>query len=291
MGETNIASKKRLFSYPDINGDPEESQHKALSPYLFAAAGLSNPHIAVRSISLPSNGLRRLVNGSKPIDGGHYIFKTEVARTEFVTAEPAVEPYMRPFIGAREFLHSQDRWILALHDAPPNLISAMPRVRARIAAVRSFRAGSGSKSTQQLAETPLLFHLNVIPTTPFLVIPMTSSERREYLPVGWLEPPCIPSNAVFVLDSASLQEFGLLTSAMHMAWLRYIGGRLESRYRYSIGLVYNTFPTPSGWASNKTLQVLAQAVLDARLAYPDATLANLYDPDSMPPRLRRLIGD
>ena len=132
---------------------------------------------------------------------------------------------------------------------------------------------------------------NALPTAPFLVIPEVSSERREYVPIGWLAPPVIPSNLVRVLDNATLADFALLTSAMHMAWLRHVGGRLESRYRYSIGLVYNTFPTPPGFgkkgSGRSKLEPLAQVVLAARAAHPGATLADLYDPDLMPPNLRR----
>ncbi|MDE0392907.1 MAG: lactate dehydrogenase, partial [Rhodospirillales bacterium] len=155
------------------------------------------------------------------------------------------------------------------------------------AAVRAYREGRTSAPTRKLAATPTLYHVNVIPTAPFLVVPKVSSERREYVPVGWLEPPTIPSDLVFVLQDATLADFALLTSAMHMAWLRHIGGRLESRYRYSIGLVYNTFPLPPKDADLSRLEPLAQAVLDARAAHPGATLANLYDPDLMPPDLRR----
>ena len=125
------------------------------------------------------------------------------------------------------------------------------------------------------------------PTAPFLVIPEVSSERREYAPIGWLEPPTIPSNLVRILNNATLADFAVLTSAMHMAWLRYIGGRLESRYRYSIGLVYNTFPMPPKGADLSKLEPLAQTVLDARANHPGANLATLYDPDLMPPNLRR----
>ena len=132
--------------------------------------------------------------------------------------------------------------------------------------------------------------MNVIPTSPFLAIPEVSSERREYVPIGWLEPPVIPSNLVRVLSDATLSDFAILTSAMHMAWLRQLGGRLKSDYRYSIGIVYNTFPLPPGFLSGEhasVLEPLAQAVLDARAAWPDATLADLYDPYVMPPNLRR----
>ena len=286
-GREAVPGRKRLFSYPDIKGDPEETQHSVLSPYLFDAGGLADPHLTVCEESAPLNGLPKLIIGSKPIDGGHYIFKTAEKRAEFVAAEPAAEPYTRPYVGAREYLQGGDRWILALHDAPPNVLAGMPAVRKRIAAVRLYREASRSAPTRKLAETPTLYHVNVIPSAPFLVVPEVSSERREYVPIGWLAPPTIPSNLVRVLKNAALADFALLTSAMHMAWLRHIGGRLKSDYRYSIGLVYNTFPMPPANADLSKLDPLAKAILDARAAYPDATLADLYDPDLMPPDLRR----
>ena len=282
----NTQADKRLFSYPDINGEPEETGHTALSPYLFDASGLADPHLVVREESHPINGMAKLIIGSKPIDGGHYIF-TAKERTAFLDMEPAAESFLRPYIGAREYLQGGARWILALHNAEPNALKRLPRVRERVAAVRRYREASKSKPTQKLAETPTLYHVNVLPTAPFLVIPEVSSERREYVPIGWLAPPGIPSNLVRVLENASLADFALLTSAMHMAWLRHIGGRLKSDYRYSIGLVYNTFPTPPRKLDQSKLEPLAQAVLDARSSHPGATLADIYDPDLMPPDLRR----
>ena len=284
-GLKTVRVDKRLFSYPDIKGEPEETLHAALSPYLFDAGGLADPHLTVREESRPINGMANLIIGSKPIDGGHYIF-TAKEQTAFLDMEPAAESFLRPYIGAREYLQGGARWILALHNAEPNALKRLPRVRERVSAVRRYREISKSKPTQKLAETPTLYHVNVLPTAPFLVIPKVSSERREYVPIGWLEPPTIPSDLVFVLQGATKSDFALLTSAMHMAWLRHIGGRLKSDYRYSIGLVYNTFPTPPAGADMSKLEPLAQAVLDARAAHPGATLADLYDPDLMPPNLR-----
>ena len=153
--------------------------------------------------------------------------------------------------------------------------------------VRDYRSRSKRKSTLAIADFPTRYNVEVLPTAPFLVIPEVSSERREYVPIGWLEPPVIPSNLVRVLENATIADFALLTSAMHMAWLRHVGGRLKSDYRYSIGLVYNTFPMPPEKPDLSKLEPLAQAVLDARDAHPDATLADLYDPDSMSSDLRK----
>lgn len=277
---------KRLFHYRDINGDPEESEHVALSPYLFDAASLSDPHLTVRSENNAINGMGDLIIGSKPIDDGHFIFNAK-QRAEFLEEEPDAGQFLRPYVGAREHLNGGKRWILALHDAVPNVLASLPLVRERINAVRRIRKESKSKPTQKLAETPTLYHVNVIPASPFLLIPETSSERREYAPIGWHEPPTIPSNSVRVVEGASLSHFALLTSAMHMTWLRYVGGRLKSDYRYSIGSVYNTFPPPPKDADLSKLEPLAQAILDARAEHPESTLANLYDPDLMPVNLRR----
>ena len=290
IGLANAASApkdKRLFSYDDINGEPHESVHGALTPYLFDASGVADPHLVVRESSKPINGLPKLIIGSKPIDKGNYIFSDE-ERAAFLAQEPEAAPFMRPFVGSREFLNGETRFILHLGEAAPDVLRNLPKVRERITAVRAFRLKSKSEPTQALAATPTIYHVNVIPDAPFLVVPKVSSERREYVPIGWMEPPTIPSDLVFVLKDANKPLFALLTSAIHMSWLRHIGGRLESRYRYSIGLVYNTFPMPPvSPAELVTLEPLAQAVLDARAAHPTASLADLYDPDLMPGNLRK----
>ena len=279
--------QKRLFSYETVDDDPQQSQHTVLSPYLFDAGGLTNPRVVVKEAHLPVNGLPKLISGSKPIDGGHYIFKAD-ERAAFLRDEPGAEPYLRPYVGSREFLQGGMRWILHLADVPPQILKTLPRVRERIADVRAYRLASKSKPTQALAMTPKLYHVNVIPKTQFLVVPEVSSERRDYIPIAWLEPPVIPSNKIRVLLNASLWQFGLLTSAMHMAWVSNIGGRLKSDFSYGIGIVYNTFPLPS--ISAERLQGLApqaESVLACRANHPEATLADLYDPDLMPPDLRK----
>ena len=242
----HVVPDKRLFAYENINGEPLESRHRVVTPYLVDGGGLADPHLVVSEEGRPINGMRQLIIGSKPIDDGHYIFKPR-ERAAFLRAEPDAASFLRPFVGAREYLQGGERWILALHDAAPDELARLPLLRDRVAAVRAYRRASNSKPTVRLAETPTLYHVNVLPTAPFLVIPEVSSERREYVPIGWLEPPVIPSNLLRVLPDATRADFALLASAMHMAWMRAVAGRLESRYRYSVGVVYNTFPTPPGW--------------------------------------------
>ena len=281
------STPKRLFSYEDVKGEPLESRHAVITPYLFDGGGLANPHLVVREEGRPINGMKQLLTGSQPIDGGNYILDA-AERRAFLAKCPEAEPYIHPFVGAKEYLNGRERWLLWLGEAPPDFLKRMPAIRERVTAVRNLRRQSKRKSTRDLADTPTLFQINLIPTAPFLVIPEVSSERREYVPIGWLEPPVVPSNLVRVLEGAAKPTFALLTSAMHMAWLRHIGGRLESRYRYSIGLVYNTFPLPSvPEADLEALTPHADAVLEARANHPGATPADLYDPDLMPPDLRR----
>ena len=283
--------EKRLFTYPNIKGEPEESVHEALSPYLFDAGGLSNPHLIVREESQPINGLATPRMGTKPVVGKHYLFSRK-EKAEFIAAEPGAADYFRPFVGARELLQGEERYIMHLDGASPSDLAKLPMTKARIAAVKKMRSESSKAATKKLAEFPTRYEVSTVPDSPFLVIPETSSERREYVPIGYLEPPDIPSNAVRIVENATPVEFALLTSAMHMAWLRHIGGRLKSDYRYSIGLVYNTFPTPTGFSTGEVdlakLELRAKAVLDARAEHSDSTLANLYDPDLMPANLREM---
>jgi hypothetical protein len=282
----NEPDDKRLFSYPDIKGDPVESQHRALTAYLFDAQGVANRHLVVAGTSRELNGAPELRYGSQPIDGGHLIFDRS-QRTEFLSRNPSLAKFVRPFVGSVEYINGGERWILALQDASPSEMRA-PDVKAVLEKVRLFRLESSRPVTRELAKSPAEFAFTTIPKTPFLVVPEVSSERRRYVPIGWLEPPTIPSNLVRALECASLWHFGLLTSAMHMSWLGHVGGRLKSDYRYSNALVYNTFPWPEATAAQRAkIETLAQAVLDARAAHPTSSLADLYDPDTMPGNLRK----
>ena len=291
--------EKRLFSYEDINGEPEESTHEAITAYLFDAEGAKNRHLVIADSSKPLNGLPKLKIGSKPIDGGHFILSKE-EREELEADYPDAAKYIHPYVGSKEFLQGGDRSILHLAEAPPSDIKQVPPFRDTIDKVREYRLGKipakgkaystikkPGISSLQLAETPKKYHVTVVPEGPFLILPEVSSERRPYIPIGWQEPPTIPSNLVKVMVGADKSAFALLTSAMHNGWMRHIGGRLKSDYRYSIGLVYNNFPMPPIMPDEKKIAPLVDAILDARAQYPDTSLADLYDPDLMPEALRK----
>ena len=287
--ETGRANK-RLFSYPDINGEPEESLHAALSPYLLDAGGLSDPHLVVRQESAPINGMPQLKTGVQMIDDGLLTFK-EPEKDSFLATEPDAAPFFRRYIGGDEFINGFHRWILYLRNIDPTELRRLPKVTERVAQVRAYRAASRRPSTQRMADSPTLVGVDERLYTDYLVIPNTSSERRSYVPIGWLDPSVIANQKLRILPNATLADFALLTSSMHMAWMRIVTGRMKSDYMYSVSVVYNTFPTPPGFQERHVnlskLTPFAQAVLDARAAHPDATLADLYDPDLMPPNLHK----
>ena len=284
--KTWLSLKTRLFSYPDINGESEESRNAVLSPYLFDASGLADPHLVVREESRPINGLRRLRTGVQMIDNGILTF-THDEYDEFVASEPGSRQLFRKYIGGDEYINGFHRWILYLADASPSDLRHLPQVRERVRRVREYRAASRRASTVAMAAYPTKVGVDERLTRPFLVLPNTSSERRDYIPIGWLTPEIVANQKLRILPDATLEEFALLTSAMHMAWMRAITGRMKSDYMYSVGVVYNTFPAPPAGMDRSKLEPLAQAVLDARAAHADAALADLYDPDLMPASLRK----
>ena len=282
----SVAKERRLFAYETPTGDAQESHVAALSPYLIDAGHLADIHLVVKRQRTALNNFPKISVGTKPVDGGHYLLG-EAERAAFLAQEPHAASLLRPFLGAAEYINGRKRWLLHVSGQSPKLLRSLPSVMKRVQAVRQYRANEAGKLGQSLAEQPTEYHVSVIPEAAFLVIPEASSERRHYVPLGWLHPPFVPSNQLLVVHNAEVWQFALLTSAMHMAWLRHIGGRLKSDYRYSSGLVYNTFPPPPQDTDLANLEPLAQAVLDARAAYPEASLADLYDPDLMPPTLRK----
>ena len=281
---------RRLFAYEDLNGEPLESRHAVITPYLFDGGALANPHLVVREESRPINAMPRLKTGVQMIDNGILTF-THEEYCDFLADEPRSLTFFRKYIGGDEYINGFHRWILYLADSSPSDLRHLPKIRERIQRVRQYRASSRRPSTIAMSAYPTKVGVDERLSAPFLVLPNTSSERREYIPIGWLTPEVIANQKLRILPDATLAHFALLTSAMHMAWMRVVTGRMKSDYMYSVGVVYNTFPTPPGFksenASLSALEPLAQAVLDARAAHPDATLADLYDPDLMPPNLRR----
>lgn len=291
---------RRLFSYDGQDAEPTETLHRALSPYLFDASRLANPHLVVIRTRQPGGGMPLIRVGSKPVDGGYFIMDGP-AREAFIRSEPAAAPLIRPYVGSTEHINGGDRWIMCLHGTAPNKLRAMPKVREAVENVRLYRLGrlpprkdpggennKASALSLSLADTPTEYHVTVLPNRSFMVIPEVSSERRSYLPIAWLEPPTIPSNKLLVALDVELYHFAMITSRMHMAWTAYVGGRLKSDYQYSPGINYNPFPWPVlDDAARGRLKTLAQAVLDARAAHPGATLGDLYDASLMPSDLRR----
>ena len=291
--------EKRLFSYPDIKSDPVETRHGALTAYLFDAKGAADRHLVVKTASKPINGAPPLVIGSKPVDGGYFIF-TPAERTELIEKEPGAEKLLRPFIGAHEFLNGGIRHILDIQSIAPSDLQKHSILKQRVNQVREWRLGKiaaknskngndrASTSTKNLADYPTSFHVTVMPSDGFLIVPENGSARREYVPAGWAKAPIVPSSLVRVAVDAEIWHFAILVSGLHMAWVNHIGGRLKSDPRYAIGMVYNTFPWPEASPAQRgTIEELAQDVLDARLAHPTSSLADLYDPDTMPANLRK----
>ena len=248
---------------------------------------LNAENIFVESRNKPLCDIPPIGIGNKPIDGGNYLF-TEEQKDEFVKKEPLSEKWFRPWIGSDEFINRYYRYCLWLGDCPPNELRKMPECMKRVQAVREYRLSSPSAGTVKLADTPTRFHVENMPKSNYIVIPEVSSEKRKYVPMGFLSPEILCSNLVKIVSNATLYHFGVLTSNVHMAWMRAVCGRLETRYRYSKDIVYNNFPWPAPTEEQKAkIEQTAQAILDARALYPDSSFADLYDELTMPVELRR----
>lgn len=246
---------------------------------------LDAENVFVESRSKPLCDVPEIGIGNKPIDGGNYLF-TKEEMDEFLQKEPAAKAYFKPWYGSQEFINRCPRFCLWLGDCPPNELQKMPECKKRVEAVRQFRLASKSAGTRKIADTPTRFHVENMPSGTYVVIPEVSSERRKYVPMGFMTPNILCSNLVKIVPNATLYHFGVLTSNVHMAWMRAVCGRLKSDYRYSKDIVYNNFPWPTPTDEQKAkIEQTAQAILDARERYPDASLADLYDPATMPPEL------
>ena len=233
------------------------------------------------------NGAPRLKTGVQMIDDGIYTFE-EDEYLEFISKEPNSIALFKKFVGGDEYINGHYRYILYLANTEPQILKSLPLVTERIQRVRDYRSKSSRSSTVAMSNYPTQLGVDERLSSSYLVIPNTSSERREYIPIGWLEPDIIANQKLRILANPDLYDFALLTSRMHMAWMRTITGRMKSDYMYSVGVVYNNFPWPDiDDAAKDKIRPLAQAILDARAAHEGATLADLYDPLTMPPDLRK----
>ena len=249
------------------------------------------PDVFVASRQNPISHVPEIGIGNKPIDGGNYLF-TKEQMEEFISLEPKSSTFFKPWYGSEEFIHQKPRYCLWLGDCSPAELRQMPHCMKRIEAVREVRLASPSAGTRKLAERPTRFHVENMPKGNYIIIPRVSSEKRRYIPMGFMSPDAFSSDAVHLIPDATLYHFGILESNVHMAWMRAVCGRLKSDYRYSKDVVYNNFPWPTPTEEQKAkIEQTAQAILDARALYPDSSLADLYDELAMPVELRKAHQD
>ena len=243
--------------------------------------------VFIESRATPIEDVFEMGIGNKPIDGGNYLFNEEEMHS-FIEIEPSSRKYFKKWFGAQEFINRKNRFCLWLGEATPSELRSMPNVLKRIEAVRNYRLSSPSEGTRKIAEKPTRFHVENMPRGNYLLVPRVSSENRRYIPMGFMTPNDLASDAVQIVPDASLYDFGVLTSNVHMAWMRTVAGRLKSDYRYSAKIVYNNFPWPKVTEEQREfISKTAQAILDARSLYPESTLADLYDELTMPAELRK----
>ena len=251
-----------------------------LNPYL-----RSGKTVFIENISNPICPVTKMTTGNRPADGGHLIIEAE-EYDDFIRREPKARKYIKRLTGAAEFINNKDRYCLWLVDVSPKELRSMPLVMNRIELCRQARL-AGAEDRQKLAETPTVFREQKNPDS-YIIVPSTSSENRRYIPIGFLDGEVIPTNSATIIEDATLYDFGILTSNVHMAWMRTVAGRLKSDYRYSAKIVYNNFPWPKATDEQKgKISETAKAILDARALYPESSLADLYDELTMPVELRR----
>lgn len=274
-------TNKSIFEYEDIKGEAHEIKAKNINPYLVDAKDLL---IKKRSNSICD--VPRIKFGNQPIDGG-WLILDEQERNEAIQNEPYIEQFIRRYYGSEEFINGRIRYCLWIENFNPNELRASKFLMTRIGNVRKFRLESDRKDTQKLADYPTQFAFKSHEETEYIIIPSVSSERRKYIPIGFMPADAIASNLCLIIPRAELFHFGVLTSLMHMAWVRNVCGRLESRFRYSNGVVYNNFPWPENPTDKQktSIEEKAQIILNMRAEFSNSNMADLYEPDGMPPAL------
>lgn len=279
---------KAIYEYADIAGEPTLVAAKNINPYLVDA-----PDVVLPNRSEPICAVPPMRWGNKPTDGGNLLFTAEEVEI-FLKAEPQAKNFIRPFISGGDFIDGVDRYCLWLVNATPADLRALPKVLERVEAVRRFRSQSKAASTQAYAAYPTRFRQISQPASAYLAVPEVSSERRDYIPMDFVSPDVICSNTLQFVNDATPFHFGVMCSRMHMAWVSYTCGRMKSDFRYSNTVVYNNFPWPDvasdqlpaqAERARAVIETAAKAVLDTRAQFPDSSLADLYDPLSMPPAL------
>ncbi|MDR0902842.1 MAG: hypothetical protein LBM92_08760 [Opitutaceae bacterium] len=264
------APVKRLFETAADGKITERNGTLDITPYLVPGGQVIIENRSRPLCDVPSIGI-----GNKPIDDGNYLF-TPKEKAAFLEIEPAAAPYFRRWIGAEEFINGVERWCLWLGKTPDAELRNLPECKKRIAAVEKFRLASKSEPTRKLAKTPTRFHVENLPDKPYLVIPKVSSGERRYIPIGFVRPAILSGDALLLIPNATLYHFGVLTSAMHMAWVRAVAGRLKSDYRYSASIVYNNFPWPEPDDKKRArIEEAAQRVLDLRIEFGDGRMGFL----------------
>jgi hypothetical protein len=259
-----------------------ETSVKQINPYLVDA-----PIIFIESRKTPLCNVPVMQKGNIPVDDGNLIIE-EKEYNDFILKEPKAKKFIRQLIGAEEFINNKKRYCLWLLDASPNELKQMPEVMKRVELCQKFRIDSKKEATRKFANFPTRFMEIRQPDSDYILIPSHSSEKRKYIPIGFMSKDIITTNANLTITNASLYHFGILISAMHMAWMRYVCGRLEMRYRYSADIVYNNFPWPNPMEKQTAgIEKAAQEVLDTRAIFPNDSLADLYDPVAMPPALTK----
>ena len=270
-----------MFEYVDIQGEPHEIKVKNINPYL-----VEGKDFALITRKKPFNNVPEMLKGSQPTDDGNLLMSDE-EKIEFVKSEPQTLKFIKPFVSAKEFLHNQKRWCFWLVDVNPTVIKQSPNLIKRIENVREFRLKSRKSATVKWAQIPSRFTENRQPKSDYVLLPRHSSENRKYVPIGFFSKDFIVADSCNFIPNATLYHFGILTSIMHNAWIKYTCGRIKSDYRYSNDIVYNNFPWPENPTDKQlnSIEEKAQNVIDARKEFPNSSLADLYDPLTMPPPL------
>jgi hypothetical protein len=280
-------ANKSIFEYEDIRGSAHEIKVKNVNPYLVDAKD-----VIIKKNSNSICKAPKIKFGNQPIDGGFLLLTEEQKRTA-TEQDPNILKYVRRYIGSEEFINNIYRYCLWLKDAEPADLRKSPFISDRLLKVKTFREGSTRKDTRELANNPSQFAFVSHNESEYIIIPSVSSEKRKFIPIGFMPKNVIASNLCLIIPNANLFHFGVLTSTMHMAWVKSVCGRLKSDFRYSNSVVYNNYPWPEAPTEKQTLAIeaAAQNVLDIRAAFPGSSLADLYDPLTMPPALAKAHND